>query len=92
MHGAQGSEMAAKMISTTADMPMPDDCDDCGGDDGMDPAACTAICASSAPAILPIKAVIIAQGRAGRTTFARSAPSGSSGPPEPYPPRLSIIT
>lgn len=89
-HGIQASDMAVKMSTAAAsNMPMPSGCDGCNGDHGV-PTACFAQCGGLA-AVLPLVTTGVA-------TISQSAPAvqtvpvaGHHGPPDPYPPRPTIL-
>ena len=91
LQGAQAGGMGAKMI-TGASMPMPDDCDDCSDDDGMNATTCTAVCLGGVPAVLPVKVLIVAERVAGPDMSSPSVSRGSSRPPDPHPPKTPIVS
>ena len=93
MQGVQASDMAVKMAvaSGASDMPMPDGCSGCGGnDDGM-PMACSAICASTVSAIVPAAPVLYISSLPVPALAFADLQTGQRGPPDPYPPRPSSM-
>jgi len=91
--GVQASDMAAKMMATTAasDMSMPGGCGGCSGDDQGMPMACFAVCVGSVFAILPATPAIAAAGLVSPPARPIVVIAGHHGPPDPYPPRPTIL-
>jgi hypothetical protein len=99
VHGFAGPEMGFKSAIATAndmpmssDMPMSGKCDGCAGDEkGVAPAACSAFCSAviAAPSVAAVfDAVPI-------DTLGPSAGpivTGHADPPDPYPPRPTILS
>lgn len=98
-HGFGGPDMIVKSAMTAAsDMPMPNDipmpgkCNGCAGDDnGVAQAACSAFCGAvialpSAAAVLDAVPISILDLSAG------VAVTGHADPPDPYPPRPTILS
>lgn len=91
----QASDMAAKMTTATAtmdDMPMPGGCSGCSGDDQGMPMACFAVCGSTVVAILPSVPAIAAVVLVSPSTPPIASIAGHHGPPDPYPPRPTILS
>lgn len=91
VQGVAAADMTVKMAAATADMPMPNgDCGGCSGDDPGMLAACSAACGISA--VLPLVATV-----PGAITVAPPAVlvisvSGLHRPPDPYPPRSTLLS
>ena len=92
-HGFAMSDMSAKMVmaTPTADMSQ-DACAGCDENAITMHAACIALCASSV-AILsdPVQLLIMTVGREVNPAATRFLP-GRDRPPEPYPPRLILVS
>ncbi|MGH6701841.1 MAG: hypothetical protein ACRECG_00295 [Bradyrhizobium sp.] len=85
--------MATKMTTAAAnDLPMPGGCSGCSGDDQGMSMACFAVCGSVAVAILPVAPAIAAVGLVSPSTPPVAAIAGHHGPPDPYPPRPTILS
>jgi len=85
------SDMGVKMAAAAAsDMPMPCKCD-CGGNDKMSVTSCSSQC-SGIPAIqapsLALDIVLVHV----RIALATPPANGHTRPPDPYPPRPTILT
>jgi hypothetical protein len=98
VHGVHATDMSIKMAATakmttaTGDVPMPGGCNGCGGDDhGMSAAACFAVC-GGAIAILPSVPLVAAVTLVSLPAAQAVSVAGLHGPPEPYPPRPTILT
>ena len=88
---AKAADMQA-MSMDKADAPVPGKCGGCGDDDkGLMPATCSVFCS---PAVaLPLLAVALDAVPVASLWPARGAVmSGRSGPPDPYPPRPTILS
>ena len=88
------SSMTAALMNTSMPVsaPMPGKCKGCIGDEkGVAPAVCSAFC--SAVIVLPTAPAILLAGPA-ETLNPVSGPDGIShiDPPEPYPPRTTILS
>jgi hypothetical protein len=99
VHGFAGPEMGFKSaIATASDMPMSSDmptsgkCDGCAGDEkGVAPAACSAFC--SAVIALPSMAVVFDTASIDTLVpVAELIVTGRADPPDPYPPRPTILS
>lgn len=98
-HGLAGPDTIAKSNITAArdmpmssDMPMQGKCDGCAGDEkGVAPAACSAFC--SAVIAVPMVAVVL-YGVPAEVLTPVAGPDaiGRADPPDPYPPRPSILS
>lgn len=87
VQGVQASDMAVKMSAASiGDMPTPDGCSGCNGDDGM-PMACSAVCGTSVPAILPTSPVVAPRSPLSLPVALVASVVEHHGPPDPYPPR-----
>jgi hypothetical protein len=97
-HGFAGPEMVIKSAIAAAsdmpmsnDMPMPGKCNGCAGDEnGVAPAACSAFCGAviAVPSVVAIfNAVPIDILR----PLAGQIEAGHADPPDPYPPRPTIL-
>ena len=92
-HGVGASNMGVKMALAAAnDMPATDKCDGCGsGDDGMSLGACSAYCSTftalpSAAAVFDMLPMEI------RGHTAVPIAMGWGIPPDPYPPKPTILS
>jgi hypothetical protein len=98
-HGFAGPDIVVQSAATAAidmpmsgDMPMPGKCDGCAGDEkGVAPAACSAFCGAviAAPSVMAIFDAVPIE------TLAPSAGAiftGHTDPPDPYPPRPTILS
>lgn len=93
-HGFAAAGMGTKMAAAAAgEMSSPSGgCDDCsGGDDGMAPAGCFAACAGTV-AVLPSVASIKMVGIEAAAPIAVRSSLGHGGPPDPFPPRSSVLS
>jgi hypothetical protein len=98
-HGFAGPDMVVKSAMTAAsdvpmsnDMPMSGKCDGCAGDEkGVAPAACSAFC--SAVIAAPSVAAVF-DGVPIETLGPLAGPivTGHADPPDPYPPRPTILS
>ena len=93
-HYGAATTMSVKMATMAAsDAPTPDKCDGCGsGGDGTSSGVCSAYCTAAAAALLP-------DGISFKVLRERTAPyvtpptgAGWSVPPDPYPPRPTILS
>jgi hypothetical protein len=92
-HGFAMSEMSAKMVMANSAVDMSQDaCAGCDENPMTMHAACIALCASSV-AILsdPVELLIMTVGREVNPAATRFLP-GRDRPPEPYPPRLILVS
>jgi hypothetical protein len=87
--GAMDMSMAMGM---SADMPMPNKCDGCAGDEKATmPAACAAFCGSIIA--LPLAPVVIDPiAIATLRPTGEAAASGHTAPPDPYPPKPVVLS
>lgn len=93
-HGVSAADMGAKMMgmATASEMSPSSTCNGCGGgDDGMPATACNAIC-SGIVAVLPDLAPVATAAVEPASPIAVPYHLGRDGPPDPYPPRLSILS
>ena len=90
----QASDMAVKMSAgpTANEMPMPDGCGGCGGSDDGAPMTCFAACSSTITAILTSTPLVAFVALVSPTVPFGAAITGLHGPPDPYPPRPSILS
>lgn len=91
VNGVQATEMSVKMTASATDMPMPAGCNGCSGDDhGLSSTACFMLC-GGVTAVLP-SAPLLAAGTLVVSPAAQAvAVAGLHGPPDPYPPRPTIL-
>lgn len=98
-HGFGGPDMIVKSDMTAAsempmssDMPMQGKCDGCAGDEkGVAPAACSAFCG----AVISVPLVAVVLYAVPIETLRPTAALGATGyadPPDPYPPRSTILS
>ncbi|NBJ12750.1 hypothetical protein [Microvirga arsenatis] len=89
-HGVKAAQMSAQMAAAAMSAPMPDGCDGCDqGGDTMP--ACAALCAAMIAVLpLPPDLVSVAQAPAHPVLVLRA--TGLSGPPDPFPPKPSILS
>jgi hypothetical protein len=92
-HGARAANMDVKMTMTAAsDMAMPGKCDGCGtGNDKMSGVACAAPCGGMvamlvADIVLPMLPVAIS------SWTVAPAVADWAAPPDPYPPRPTVLS
>lgn len=98
-HGLGGPDMivksaiaAASDVPMSSDMPMQGKCNGCAGDEkGFAPAACSAFCC--AVIALPVVAVVLdAIPAETLSPMAGADAIGRTNPPDPYPPRATILS
>jgi hypothetical protein len=87
--GAMDMSMSMGM---SADMPMPNECDGCAGDEKATmPAACAAFCAGMVA--LPLAPVVIDPvAIATLWSVGEGAVTGHTTPPDPYPPKPVVLS
>jgi len=91
MHSVQAADMTVKMTAATGDLPMPGGCNGCNGDDhSMTPAACFALC-GGVTAVLPSVPLVAAATLVSSPAAQAASVAGLHGPPDPYPPRPTIL-
>lgn len=92
-HSVAAADVGMKMMSAADSEMMPSSmCNGCGGgDDGMPVNACNAVC-SGIVAVLPNPAPIATAAVEPATPVAVPSHLGRAGPPDPYPPRLYILS
>ncbi|MFQ5567340.1 MAG: hypothetical protein ACE5EU_13385 [Paracoccaceae bacterium] len=92
--GVRAAEMAlTPAVSMSADGGMPD-CDWCGGGDDAT-AICAVYCSSnsaSAMALLPAQANVLHLGSANVGVVIVRLLTGSDAPPDPFPPKSSVLS
>lgn len=88
-HGVQAAHMSAAMAAAAMDSPMPDGCDACDKDGKAVP-ACSAMCAGLV-AVLPALPVVETVKIAARYAVESASGVGLRGPPDPFPPRSSVL-
>ena len=98
-HGFGGPNMIVKSATTSAsDMPMSDDmpmsgkCNGCAGDEkGVAPTACFTFCAAvvASPSVAVVLYAVTAETL---SPTAGSIAIGHIAPPDPYPPRPTVLT
>ena len=95
LSAVRAGNMTAKMAMTSdMDVSGHDRCQGClsgSGDDGMKAMACVAVCVTPLLAVLPQTAPVLAAQK--RVSFAARYPLlyGRASPPDPYPPRSTVI-
>ena len=97
-HGVGGPNIVAKSAMTAAhdmpmsgDMPMPGKCDGCAGDEkGVVPTACDAFC--GAVITIPLAVILHAVPDEILNLAPETDPIGQTVPPDPYPPRPTILS
>lgn len=88
-HAAVATEMSLGM--SMGGMEGMADCEGCPTDEGQDP-SCSQICVTSLAAICPPATMIASgPGMVSATTPAREV-DGAIGPPDPFPPRVVILS
>lgn len=92
-YGVAAADMGAKMMPTADGAMAPAGmCNGCGGgDDGMPATACNALCGGTV-ALLPEFVPIAVAAVEPAIPVAMPPHLGRAGPPDPYPPRLSILS
>ena len=100
-HGVHASDMGVKMAASAASgmpmpgkcasgMPMPGKCD-CGGNDKMSVASCSSQCTGISAIQAPSLALdIVLVG--GYADVAAPPATGHTRPPDPYPPRPTVLS
>ncbi len=85
--GAMPPAVMTDMTADMPDMPMPQKCDGCIGDEtGLMPSACSAFCGSVM--VLPlVPALFDAVSLGTLVPLPETIGTGHTGPPDPYPPR-----
>lgn len=90
------SDMAAKMTVVAADdmsnMAMPSGCHGCGGDDQAMPTPCFAICGGGVFAIMPAAPALAMAVSVSPLGTPVVSIAGYHGPPDPYPPRSTLLS
>ena len=89
----QASDMAVKMAAAGDSGSFgANGCTACGGDDGNgNQADCLPACVAASLGLLPSTVVVALNAAGSPRTSPYAAPRGSSGIPEPSPPRLSVL-
>jgi hypothetical protein len=91
VNGVQATDMSVRMTVSATDMPMPDGCNGCpGGDHGISSTACFMLCGgvmAVLPSVPPVVAVTVVASPAAQAVVV----AGLHGPPDPYPPRPTIL-
>lgn len=88
-HGVQAAHMSATMAAAAMDSPMPDGCDGCDTDGKAAP-VCSALCAGVV-AVLPAAPAVETIKITPHYTDVRASISGLRGPPDPFPPRPTVL-
>lgn len=88
-HGVQAAHMSATMAAAAMDSPMPDGCNGCDKDGKAVP-ACSAICAGLV-AVLPAPPTVQTVRITPRYADVSASAVGLRGPPDPFPPRSTIL-
>lgn len=91
VHAADMSGMNANMAAMTEGMAP--DCNGCGGEDdnGSVEKACPDVCVTQAIAILPAAGAMTARDSDDAGFHVAGLINGPSGPPDPYPPKPTLI-
>ena len=90
-HGVHASDMAVKMATAPAsEMPMPSGCNGCSDDNHGMPLACFAFC-GGVVAVLPVVPTVAAAVSVCPPAASALSIAGHHGPPDPYPPRPTIL-
>lgn len=89
-HGVKAAHMGAAMAAVATDPAMPDGCGGCDGD-GRAALACSALCAGYV-ATVPVPVSVDAIENAFRHGIIAVAGVGLRGPPDPFPPKPSVLT
>ena len=91
VNGVQATEMSVKMTASATDMPMTGGCDGCaGGDHDMASTACFMLC-GGVMAVLPSVPLVAVGSLISSHAAQAAAVAGLHGPPDPYPPRPTIL-
>jgi hypothetical protein len=86
----QAGDMAVKLATAaSSDKPMPSGCNACGDDD-MGNMACGVVCAVPT-AVMPDKAAVSDLQSVVITDFEDEFGVGRTGPPDPFPPKHSLL-
>ncbi|MBM1170124.1 hypothetical protein [Microvirga arabica] len=89
-HGVKAAQMSAQMAAAAMSAPMPDGCDGCDQDGDTMP-ACAALCAAMI-AVLPLPPDLVSVARAPAHPALVLQATGLRGPPDPFPPKPSILS
>lgn len=91
--GVQVAGMGAKMAMTASTMPMPNGCDGCSGDDNpcASSGACSVACGNTLAPPLVTASLDLLPARA-EEPAATPTPAGWRAPPDPHPPRPTILS
>lgn len=93
-HGFAAADMGTKMVTSAAASemsPSSGGCDGCSGGEGMLATGCLALCGGTVavlPSFAPIKVISVEPAASVAVRFSL----GRGGPPDPYPPRPSILS
>lgn len=89
-HGVKAAQMSAQTAAAAMSAPMPDGCDACDQDGDTMP-ACAALCAAMI-AVLPLPPDLVSAARAPAHPVLVLRTTGLRGPPDPFPPKPSILS
>ncbi len=91
MHAANAATMSAKMTLAMIDGADMGDCQDCPDDnDGMPP--CDNVCMSPILAVVPSGQPGLPEAETTTESLVLQGVTGRTGPPDPYPPRSTILS
>ncbi len=88
----QAAQMDVAAASRTADMPMHGMCDGCAGNEKAMPTAACAASFCSMAILAPVTAVFAPVLAGVLEPVAESTVTGHAFPPDPYPPRSSVLS
>lgn len=88
-HGVQAAHMSATMAAAATHAPMPDGCDGCDKDGKAAP-SCSTLCAGLV-ALLPAASMVETVKMTPRYSDVSVSGVGLCGPPDPFPPRPTVL-
>ena len=91
LSGAHAGQMGGKMMMSGADHSMSGSCGGCDNDNDKAPNGCKALCVGAVPALVPVGSAVLALEPADFQALAPIVRVGQARPPDPFPPRPSMI-
>src|SRR3546814_379898 len=89
-HGVQAGEMAQMTVAVAADQPMPDDCDGCGGSDMAQVSVCMLACSGGSTVVPQAQPMALGASIHAYESLPEPRILGSSGAPDPHPPKSPV--
>jgi len=91
VHAANAATMSAKMTLAVIDGADMGDCQDCSDGNGDMP-PCDNVCVSPILAVVPSGQTSLPGAETTTDSFVLQSVTGRTGPPDPYPPRTTILS